>query len=149
MEEDSTLVVRIVAYLHTCPTNHYINTSTMPAKVEETEEWSAPFAGDGVDDRSLAPFATTPDARIKEMLRLAQVTSDDTVVDLGAGDGKVLCLAWHHSKAQRGTGYEINDELVEVARQKLVEEGCPETYTIVNEDVIEADLSDFSVVFTW
>jgi predicted RNA methylase len=71
------------------------------------------------------------------------------VVDLGAGDGKVLCLAWHHSKAQKATGYEINDELVETARQKLIDEGCPKTYTIVNADVMEADLSDFSVIFTW
>jgi cyclopropane fatty-acyl-phospholipid synthase-like methyltransferase len=115
----------------------------------ETEEWCAPFGGDGVDGRSMAPFATTPDARIEEMLKLAHVTSDDSLVDLGAGDGIVLCLAWRHVKAQRGTGYEINDDLVEKARQKLHEEGCPETYTIVNADVMEADLSTFSVVFTW
>ena len=142
------------------------------------EEWAAPFGGDGEDSRSLAPFATTPDARIEEMIRLARVTVDDVVADLGAGDGAVLCLVWRHAKAKTGVGFEINDELVKMAKKRLAEEGCPAMvgawnaaassgegdadcgencrgalpsgYTIVNEDVLEeADLSRFTVVFTW
>ena len=42
-------------------------------------------AGDGEDERSMAPFATTPDVRILEMIRMAKVTTEDVVADLGAG----------------------------------------------------------------
>jgi hypothetical protein len=65
-------------------------------------EWHAPFCGDADDSRSMAPFVTTPDARILEMIRLADVSANDSVVDLGAGDGRVLALCWTHARAKRG-----------------------------------------------
>ena len=116
---------------------------------DSEDEWTAPFGGDGEDSRSLAPFATTPDARIKEMIALAKVKETDTVVDLGAGDGRVLCHIWHHAKAKEAIGFEINKDLVSSAKTRLREEKCPENYRIINQDVTEVDLSPFSVIFAW
>ena len=115
-----------------------------------TDAWQAPFCGDCEDERSMAPFATTPDARILEMIEMAAVSSGDVVCDLGAGDGRVLALVWKHAKAKGGTGFEINADLVETAQQTLRDSGAPaDTYAIVNADVMEVDLSPFSVVFCW
>ena len=41
-----------------------------------------------------------------------------------AGDGSVLGLVWTHAKAKRAVGFEINDDLVETARQRLVSVGA-------------------------
>jgi predicted RNA methylase len=113
------------------------------------DDWVAPFGGDGEDSRSLAPFASTPDARIVEMIELSGVGEDDVVADLGAGDGIVLQLVWKHSRAKKAVGYEINKELVETARDNLQIAGCPSAYTIEDCDVMEVDMSQFTVIFTW
>jgi 16S rRNA A1518/A1519 N6-dimethyltransferase RsmA/KsgA/DIM1 with predicted DNA glycosylase/AP lyase activity len=114
-----------------------------------SDEWTAPFGGDGLDSRSMAPFATTPEARIEEMISLAHVGSKDCVVDLGSGDGSVLSILWRQAKVQSAVGFEINADLVEIARERLKKEGCPGSYVITNEDVMEVDLSTFTVIFTW
>ena len=54
-------------------------------------------AGDGEDERSMAPFATTPDIRILEMIRMAKVTTEDVVADLGAG----IACPQTHQQAER------------------------------------------------
>jgi protein-L-isoaspartate O-methyltransferase len=116
---------------------------------DDEEEWRAPFGNDGEDDRSLAPFATTPPARIVEMIQMAKVGKEDVVCDLGAGDGSVLSLCWEHCKASRAIGFEINNDLVQTAQQTLRDVGCPASYSIVNQDVMTVDLSPFTVIFTW
>lgn len=117
--------------------------------MDQQESWSPPFCGDGDDARSLAPFATTPEARIIEMIKLARVGAEDTVCDLGCGDGAVLSLVWKHARAKKCVGFEINDDLCEAATQRLRTETCPDSYLVVNEDVVSADLSSFDVIFIW
>ena len=56
----------------------------------------------------------TPDALVTRMLKLAQVTSKDFVVDLGAGDGKIVIAAARDFGA-RGPGLEYDGKLVEHA----------------------------------
>jgi len=61
-------------------------------------------------------FPSTPVA-IKQMLKLAQVSPKDTLVDLGSGDGRILIAA-----ARRGAkaiGYEINPFLVWKSRRQI------------------------------
>ena len=117
---------------------------------EEGDAWRPPFCGDGEDDRSMAPFATTPEARILEMINIARVGTGDVVCDLGAGDGSVLASVWEHAKACSGTGFEINKELVTQAQKTLNDRGCPtNSYRIVNQDIMEVDLSPFTVIFVW
>ena len=60
----------------------------------QEQEWVAPFSADSEDPRSLAPFHSTPDARIEEMIRLANVGQNDCACDLGCGDGSVLAILW-------------------------------------------------------
>src|SRR5215470_361207 len=44
------------------------------------------------DDR-LAPFVPTPETIVDAMLQLAKVNKNDTVYDLGSGDGRIVIMA--------------------------------------------------------
>ena len=56
------------------------------------------------------------------MLKLARVTRDDVVYDLGSGDGRILVLAAQKYGA-RGVGIEIDHQLVELSREIAREGG--------------------------
>jgi hypothetical protein len=54
---------------------------------------------------SLGAFVPTPIEVVKQMLKLAEVTKDDVVYDLGSGDGRIVNLAAERYGA-RGVGVE-------------------------------------------
>ena len=55
-------------------------------------------------------WVPTPDEVVDRMLRMAQVTKDDLVYDLGAGDGKIAIAAAKNFGA-RSVGIEYNPEI--------------------------------------
>src|SRR5215510_7513836 len=61
-------------------------------------------------------FASTPQPVVTAMLALARVGPDDTVYDLGSGDGRIVILAAQRFGA-RGVGIEIDPMLVQVAHE--------------------------------
>lgn len=58
------------------------------------------------------PYVPTPDVVVERMLKLAGVKKGDIHYDLGSGDGRIVITAVSKFGAQRGTGVEINPELV-------------------------------------
>ena len=51
------------------------------------------------------PYVPTPQQVVDEMLRVANVTRNDFVVDLGSGDGRiVITAAQKHGARGRGAG---------------------------------------------
>ena len=50
------------------------------------------------------------------MLRLARVTADDVVYDLGSGDGRIVVVAAQKYRA-RGVGIELDSRLVSLSRE--------------------------------
>ncbi len=79
------------------------------------------------------------------MLKLAQVTKDDLVYDLGSGDGRIPILAAQKYGA-RAVGVELVPKLVALARQIAQESGVADRVTFVEGDLFEADLSRATVV---
>jgi cyclopropane fatty-acyl-phospholipid synthase-like methyltransferase len=79
------------------------------------------------------------------MLTLAGVTSEDVVFDLGSGDGRLPILAAQLHGA-RGIGIEIDPMLVAVARSNAQEAGVSDRVTIIEGDLLTADLSTATVV---
>ncbi|HXJ44144.1 MAG TPA: hypothetical protein VNH18_32960, partial [Bryobacteraceae bacterium] len=53
------------------------------------------------------PYVTSPPQIVDAMLRLAQVKSNDTVYDLGCGDGRIVISAAEKYGA-RGVGIDLN-----------------------------------------
>lgn len=66
---------------------------------------------------SNAPYVPTHNHLVEKMLDMADVSSKDRVVDLGAGDGRIVVAA--ASRGARATGYEINPILVLIANLRI------------------------------
>lgn len=90
-------------------------------------------------------FVPTLYAVADEMLKLANVTADDVVYDLGSGDGRILILAAQKYGA-RGVGIEIDPKLVERSRQIAREGEVADRVTFIEGDLFTADISRATVV---
>lgn len=89
-------------------------------------------------------WVTTPERMIRRMLQLADTTKDDVVIDLGAGDGRIPIYAAKHFGA-RGIAVELEENLVQVAREAARREGVADRVTVIKQDLFEADLSTATV----
>jgi hypothetical protein len=95
----------------------------------------------------MAPYVPTPAAVVEAMLRVAQIKDGDTVVDLGAGDGRLLFRAIEMAKDVDAVGYEMHEE-----RFKALMSRRGDTVGRVylhQRDIREADLHSADVVFLY
>jgi SAM-dependent methyltransferase len=97
------------------------------------------------DEASLAPYVATPEMIVEEMLRLAKVGKDDTVYDLGSGDGRIVIMAASLYGA-RGVGFELNGELVRQSTENARRAGVGNLVEFRQQDVLTVDLSPATVV---
>ena len=88
----------------------------------------------------------TPVDMIKEMLHRAQVSPDDVLYDLGCGDGRILLAAVAEFGARLAVGYEIREDLYEIAVNKVRESHLEDNIRILNSDLFTADISAASVI---
>lgn len=91
------------------------------------------------------PDVRTPAVVVNEMLRLANVTPEDTVYDLGSGDGRIV-IAAAKDRGARGVGYEIDPALVGQATDRARRLGLSDRVTFKQDDLFRADLSAATVV---
>ena len=82
------------------------------------------------------------------MLRLANVTADDVVYDLGSGDGRIPIIAAQKFGA-RGIGIELDPRLVELSWRIANEAEVANRVSFKVGDLFEADLSQATVVTTY
>lgn len=75
-----------------------------------------------ITGQRLAPFVKTPADAREAMLRLAALSPDEALVDLGAGDGAMLRTAVERFGAASAVGYELDAELVRKARLASADE---------------------------
>lgn len=71
----------------------------------------------------ISPFVASSDESIAELLGLLKdlfhLNAEDTVVDIGSGDGRVL-LAVHQQFQCRCVGLELDEELVTKSKENLI-----------------------------
>lgn len=79
------------------------------------------------------------------MLRLAGTGPQDTVLDLGSGDGRIVIAAAKKFGA-RGIGVDIDAKLVELSRANAQRDGVAERTVFEVRDALKTDLSRASVV---
>ena len=91
------------------------------------------------------PYVPTPQQVVDEMLRVAGVTRNDFVIDLGSGDGRIVITAAQKHGA-RGRGYDIDPELVARSRTAALKLGLEQQVGFVEEDVLKADIREATVV---
>lgn len=91
------------------------------------------------------PFITTPDAVTLAMLQLAGVGPQDTVLDLGSGDGRIVITAARRFGA-RGLGVEIVPDLVAQSQRHAQAAGVAARAEFRVQDLFATDLSAATVV---
>lgn len=91
------------------------------------------------------PYVPTPQTVVDEMLKLASVTKNDVVYDLGSGDGRIVITAAKKYGA-RGIGVDINPERVKEANANAIAAGVTDKVKFVEQDLFETDLKEASVV---
>jgi SAM-dependent methyltransferase len=90
-------------------------------------------------------FIATPEGVSVEMLRLAAVTAQDVVFDLGSGDGRVVVAAARDFGA-RGVGVEIDADLVKASRDTAYGAGVTDRTRFLWQDLFVTDLHEATVV---
>ena len=89
-------------------------------------------------------FVPTPTAVVDAMLKLAKVTSNDVVYDLGCGDGRIVVTA--AKLGARGIGIDIDPQRVAEANANVERAGVGDRVKILNQDLFTTDFSDANVV---
>jgi SAM-dependent methyltransferase len=92
------------------------------------------------------PWVPTFDAVVLAMLSMTQVTPQDLVLDLGAGDGKIAIAAAKPPFGARAIGIEYDPDLAKLAACLVQVEGLADRVRIVEGDIFKEDFGDASVV---
>ncbi len=113
----------------------------LPAAAQRDKDYE-PHVGQAGKDVIWVP---TPDEVVERMLRMAQVTANDYVVDLGAGDGKIAIAAAKKFGA-RALGIEYNEDMARHAQKNVQRAGVGSRARIVQGDIFLSDFSQATVV---
>jgi ribosomal protein L11 methylase PrmA len=90
-------------------------------------------------------FVPTPQAVVDAMLKLAKVTKNDVVYDLGSGDGRIP-IAAAKTYGARGVGIDIDPQRIREATENLKTAGVGDRVKFLNQDLFTTDISEATVV---
>jgi SAM-dependent methyltransferase len=91
------------------------------------------------------PYVPTPQPVVDEMLKLAKVTGDDVVYDLGCGDGRIVVTAAKELGA-RGVGVDIDPARIKDSIANARKAGVSDQVKFTRGDLFKMDLSEATVV---
>jgi cyclopropane fatty-acyl-phospholipid synthase-like methyltransferase len=90
-------------------------------------------------------FVPTPQEVVDAMLKLAKVTKNDVVYDLGSGDGRIPITA-AKTYGARAVGIDIDPQRIREANENLKIAGVGDRVKFLNEDLFTANISEATVV---
>ena len=90
-------------------------------------------------------YVPTNDEVVRGMLKLAGVTKDDIVYDLGCGDGRIPITAAREFGA-RGVGIDIDPQRIAEANANAKQAGVGDRVQIRQQDLFQADIKEATVV---
>lgn len=88
-------------------------------------------------------YPSAPD-RVKTIFNNLKINKNDTVIDLGSGDGRLLIAA--AQKGAKAIGYEMNPTIAYQSRQKIASLNLTNLITIKIKNFWKADLSSATVI---
>lgn len=94
---------------------------------------------------TLAPFVPTPQDVVDRMLKLAGITKDDLVYDLGSGDGRIVITA-ARTYGARGVGIDIDPDRIAESVKNARRAGVNKLVQFQQGDILTADVSAATVV---
>jgi len=90
-------------------------------------------------------YVPTPEVVVEAMLKVANVTKDDVVYDLGCGDGRIVIAAAQKYGA-RGVGIDIDPQRIAEANANAKKAGVADRVKFMQADLFTTNLSDATVV---
>ena len=91
------------------------------------------------------PYVPTPEAVVAEMLRVANVSKNDVLYDLGSGDGRIVITAAQKYGA-RGVGIDLDPIRIKEAEENARAAGVTDKVKFVTGDIFDADIRPATVV---
>src|SRR5262249_22162351 len=88
-------------------------------------------------------WVPTPEALVDKMMELGKVTPQDTVIDLGSGDGRTVIAA--AKRGARAIGVEYEPKMVELSKRRAADAGVGEKAQFIKGDLFEYDFSKATV----
>ncbi|MBN8729904.1 MAG: class I SAM-dependent methyltransferase [Acidobacteria bacterium] len=104
-----------------------------------------PVRGQYIEGKGEVPFVPSPDEVIEAMLKLAETTPQDTVYDLGCGDGRIVVMAAKQFGAS-SVGIDIDPDRIQEANQFARENGVTDKVKFREQDLFQADIHEATVV---
>lgn len=95
-----------------------------------------------------APYVPTRQETVEEMLRMAKVSRDDVVYDLGSGDGRIVITAAKDYGA-RGVGIDVDPRLIAEAIHNARSAGVTDRVRFIHGDLFDLDLRDATAVMLY
>jgi len=102
-------------------------------------------------DNNLAPYLASDWASTDAILDRIGFTPGLSLVDVGAGDGRVLLQAAHRG-ASEAVGYELSEDVFRLGLEHIQSSGLvdvPGRIVLIHEDGLMADLTRFDVIFAF
>jgi predicted RNA methylase len=90
-------------------------------------------------------YVPTPQEVVDAMLKVAKVTKNDVIYDLGSGDGRIPVTAAKVYGA-RGIGIDIDPQRIKEATENAKTQGVADKVKFLNADLFETDISEATVV---
>ena len=92
------------------------------------------------------PYVPTPQPVVARMLEMADVGTDDYVIDLGSGDGRIAISAVKDRGAKAAYGIDLNPLRVEEAEANARQAGVVDKVVFEQGDLFEKDIADADVL---
>lgn len=106
---------------------------------------AAPRPAAAQEDDLDVPYVPTPMPVVEQMLELAEPTAEDSLYDLGSGDGRIVVEAAEQFGTP-GVGVEIDSSRVAMARNNARKAGVEDLVRFIRGDLFEVDVSPATVV---
>lgn len=91
------------------------------------------------------PYVPTREDVMNEMFKMAKVTKNDVVYDLGSGDGRIVIAAAKQFGAH-GVGIDIDPQRIEESNENAKKAGVTDRVQFIEGDLFDAELGRATVV---
>jgi SAM-dependent methyltransferase len=135
------------------PTNNHISPINWSANLTRkslpiiliVSVWISCVTGYSQEREPDVNYVPTPEEVVVEMLKMAQVTQNDIVYDLGCGDGRIVIAAAKVFGA-RGVGVDIDSVRIKESNENARKAGVTDRVKFIEQDLFKTNISEATVV---
>jgi precorrin-6B methylase 2 len=101
-------------------------------------------------DKHFVIYVPTPEPVVEAMCKLARITKDDVVYEIGCGDGRMTIKAVKEFGAKKGVGIDISAERIKECKENAAKAKVTDKVTFLHQDALNIkDFSEANVVLLY